>query len=352
LKKKGHKSLAEMWPFFVPKIWQQRFLSSFFGKCLLIANFLSLIPTIILSIAQDEPLVWPFYTVMVLFALGICISFLDTIGGPIINTFVAFFQQIYHVITKRPFKMYPQWNKRSLPFEKRKFLFEQVHFYKFLIPTERKAFDHRVVKFLESREFEGRENVVITEQMKLLISATAVQISFGLRSYLIKEFAKIVVYPSAYYNKLSRRYHKGEVNPNGIVILNWEDFYHGIQIPDDNLNLGIHEFAHTLAVQRLKNRAFRDEVFVKLFDVLMRSAAKPAFRAQMQEHAGLRKYAQTNNMEFFAVATESFFENPEQLYKNEPKIYTLFAQMYNQELISLYRRAVTPLTNLHSQITT
>lgn len=305
---------------------------------------------VLLLVEEDPPLVWPFYVVMSLFALGIFVTFLDTIGGPIINTFVASFQHYFHVVTKRPFKLYPQVNKRSLPHAKREFLFEQVHFYKYLNSNERRAFDHRVVKFLESREFIARENVRITEEMKLLISATAVQITFGLRSYLIQEFSRIIVYPKVYYNKVSRRFHKGEVNPNGIVVLNWEDFYHGIQIPDDNLNLGIHEFAHTLAVQRLKNRAFRDKVFVKLFDVLMRSAANPQFRESIQQQAGFRKYALTNNMEFFAVATESFFENPEMLYKNQAKIYALFAQMYNQELVSLYRRPITPLTNLAEQI--
>ena len=304
----------------------------------------------LLSVAQEEPLVWPFFMVMTLFGLGIFLSFLDTIGGPIINTFVAFFQNAFHALTKRPFTFYPQWNKQSLPHAKRVFLFEQVHYYKFLNTAERKAFDHRVVKFLRSRDFIAKENVVITEEMKLLISATAVQITFGLRSYLIKEFSQILVYPRAYYNKVSRRFHKGEVNPNGIVVLNWEDFYHGIQIPDDNLNSGIHEFAHTLAVQRLKNRAFRDKIFVKLFDILMRSAASPDFRQDIQQQAGFRKYALANNMEFFAVATESFFENPALLYKNQPKIYALFSQMYNQELMSLYSRPIHPLTNLAHQI--
>ena len=147
----------------------------------------------LLSVAQEEPLVWPFFMVMTLFGLGIFLSFLDTIGGPIINTFVAFFQNAFHALTKRPFTFYPQWNKQSLPHAKRVFLFEQVHYYKFLNTAERKAFDHRVVKFLRSRDFIAKENVVITEEMKLLIITQKVDMNDDLLGFFhdwIIEFSK------------------------------------------------------------------------------------------------------------------------------------------------------------------
>jgi Mlc titration factor MtfA (ptsG expression regulator) len=196
---------------------------------------------------------------------------------------------------------------------------------------------------MNTRTFEGREGVEISNDMRLLISAIAVQITFGLRSYMMREFTKILVYPRAYFNEMAKRYHKGEVNPNGIVVLSWEDFYEGIRIPDDDLNLGLHEFAHVLALQRLNNRAFKDLYFAAAFDKLMGNLKSPLFRSAIQRRLKLRRYALTNPMEFFAVATEAFFENPIVMYQNNHIMYQLFEEMYNQNLIDLYQRPVQPL---------
>ena len=113
--------------------------------------------------------------------------------------------------------------------------------------------------------------------MKLLISATAVQITFGMRGYMMREFSRIIIYPRQYFNRLTEHHHKGEVNANGVVVLSWEDFYEGIRIPDDDLNLGLHEFAHVLALQRLQNPAFRDRFFEDAFDKLIHNVNHPGF---------------------------------------------------------------------------
>ncbi len=181
--------------------------------------------------------------------------------------------------------------------------------------------------------------------MKLLIAATSVQITFGMRSYMLKEFERIVVFQDAYYNPKVNQHHKGEVDENGTVILSWKHFQEGIAIPDDNLNLGIHEFAHTIAIQRLNNRQFTDRYFVKAFDKLMKSVSNPSFRKRIVSRARLRTYAMTNPMEFFAVATEYFFESPEELKRNHHTIYKLFVEMYNQDLAALYSKPVQSITH-------
>ena len=300
---------------------------------------------LLVTAQRDDLGSWPFFVVLCSAGIWFVVISLDAFGGPFLNTLTAFWQDIFYAVTRTFFKTYPQLNKKTLPQADRQFLFDQLFFYKKLSITQRKAFDHRVVQFKASRTFVAKEDVQLTEDMKLLISATAVQLTFGLRSYLVKGFETILVYPRAYFNRQNQHYHKGEVNPKGLVVLSWEDFYEGVNIPDDNLNLGIHEFAHALALQRLQNRAYRDKIFVELFDKLMRSISNPMFRKQIQQRAGLRKYAIANAMEFFAVTSESFFENPGLLYHNHRTIYQLFAKMYNQDLIALYERKITPLTN-------
>jgi Mlc titration factor MtfA (ptsG expression regulator) len=273
----------------------------------------------------------------------LAIRVLISLGGFVINNSVAAWERLFYTITKREFHLYTPVPKYALPHTERQFLFDQLHFYKQLTPVQRRAFDNRVVQFMRTRSFLPRGGVELTVEMRLLISAIAVKITFGMRSYMMKEFTRIVVYPKAYYNRESKSYHKGEVNANGIVVLSWEDFYEGIRVPDDNLNLGLHEFAHVLALQRLSNPLFYDHYFKKSFDRLMQTTNNKMIRVAIGQRLGLRKYAYTNAMEFFAVATEAFFENPEAMYRANPSVYGLFAKMYNLDLLRMYDDTIQPL---------
>lgn len=285
---------------------------------------------------------WFLMLIGTLAAVGIY-TFIIEPGNVGLNTLDAAWQRFYHGLTGESFRFNTNVNKLKLPHEHRQFLFDQLHFYKHLTPQQRRSFDHRVVRFMRSRTFEARQGVEVTEDMKLLISATAVQITFGMRGYMMREFNRIILYPRQYFNRLTEQHHKGEVNVNGVVVLSWEDFYEGIRIPDDDLNLGLHEFAHVLALQRLNNPAFRDRFFEDAFDKLMHNVNHPGFRSVIQRRLGLRPYAMANPMEFFAVATEAFFENPLAMYHNHRTIYKLFTQMYNLELAHWYNRPPQPL---------
>lgn len=265
--------------------------------------------------------------------------------GRLVNDGFAFIQQVWYRLFKRPLSVSSLRKQQVLPANQRQFLFDQLYFYKFLKPAQRKVFDHRTIQFAQSRTFVEKDGVVLTDDMKLLIAATSVQLTFGLRSYMLNEFRTIVVYPDVYLNHELNQYHKGETNQAGSVTLSWKHFKEGVAIPDDNLNLGIHEFAHTLAFQRLHNNAFRDVFFEDAFDKLMKNVSHPGFRKRIQQRAQFRSYALTNPMEFFAVATEVFFENPYQLMRNHATIYKLFVKMYNQDLAELFHRKVQPLTH-------
>lgn len=258
------------------------------------------------------------------------------------NTLVAAFERAFLKLTGKNFSAY-FFPLKTLDLKSKEFLFDQLYFYKHLTQNQRAAFNHRVVRFSETRIFEGREGVVITPEIRLLISATAVQLTFGMRSYMMTEFKKILVYPRKYFNQFANQYHKGEVNVGGVVVLSWEDFYEGIRVPNDNLNLGLHEFAHVLALQRLHNPRYRDKFFANSFDKLMQTLSFVGARHILQQKMQFRAYASTEPMEFFAVATEVYFENPAQFYTANRVMYKLFAEMYNQNLFMHFRQPVLPV---------
>ncbi|HET8649163.1 MAG TPA: zinc-dependent peptidase, partial [Gemmatimonadales bacterium] len=82
----------------------------------------------------------------------------------------------------------------------------------------------------------------------------------------------------------------------------------------------IHEFAHQL--DRLSDRP--GGIIETSHAALERDLARglPSF---------LDPYAATNPAEFFAVASESFFERPTELRQSDPALYRALAEFYRQD---------------------
>ena len=129
----------------------------------------------------------------------------------------------------------------------RKIITDNFSFYRSLNAKNKAKFEYRVVKFIHAHHFIGRESLIITPVKKVVIASIAVMLTFKMSKYLYKQFENIIVYPKNYLSNLTNQKHKGETNPRAkTIVFSWEGIIDGIQIEDDNLNLGIHEFTHAL----------------------------------------------------------------------------------------------------------
>lgn len=206
------------------------------------------------------------------------------------------------------------------------------HFPFFTRLTNRKKvyFEHRVASFLDKYEFVSREGFVITEEVKVHIAATFVMLSFGMQEYLCEVFDKIIIYPSIYLSTITKQYHKGEFNPNTkAVVFSWEDFQKGFDIESDNLNLGIHEFAHVLHHHGLKDNDNSAIHFSRMYALINEEVSDPTFREQLIQSNYFRVYAFTNQFEFLAVILEHYFETPLEFEKRFPDLYDKVRLMLN-----------------------
>lgn len=193
-------------------------------------------------------------------------------------------------------------------------------YYKALSSKFKIEFERRLKYFLMHKEFEGRR-MEVTEEMKTLIGACAVQLTFGYRPLRLAHFPKILLYPTVFTTKDSDKKKKGEVNSRGIIVLSWEDFIKDYKITDDGINLGLHEMAHALKIEDAFPDAefnFLDENELRYFHQVSTDEYQKIRRG---EPSFIRSYAGTNREEFFAVAVEHFFEQPEQFEKALPEIY-------------------------------
>jgi len=204
-------------------------------------------------------------------------------------------------------------------------------YYQKLNTKKRNVFQRRLRYFLSSKEFIPKGMNKITSEMRFLIGACAVQLTFGLPPLRLAHFNKILVYPDKYSSQ-NGNLHKGEVNPKyKIIVLSWKDFIEGYATPDDSFNVGLHEFAHALKIED----SIRNEEYnffdTKLIGELYKEFNKIKSSISEGEHLLLRKYAATNFDEFFAVCVEYFFEKPLELYKSEGGVYTILRLMLKQD---------------------
>ena len=207
-------------------------------------------------------------------------------------------------------------------------------FYQKLSPENKKLFEKRVNKFIAMKKFIPRgELKKVTDEMKTLIAATAVQITFGYPHIYFRHFWRILIYPDTYYSTITKKRHYGEINLHGLIILSWKKFVEGFKNYADGRNLALHEMAHALiAENRTDNSEFNfiDNDLLKVFDNYYQAEKE---KIKNNDNSFFRNYGATNEHEFFSVAVENFFERPAEFYEYNPGLYAITGRILKQDLI-------------------
>ena len=241
-----------------------------------------------------------------------------------------FIEPLYMMVFNKPMYLYLYPLPKKLSSKDQLFLEDEYLFYANLSPKKKRYFDHRVNEFINYYQFIGKEEILITDEMKLSIAGTYVMLTFGLRNYLIDLFKTIIIYPEAYYSNVNKCYHKGEFNPiMKAVVFSWKDFVLGNKITNDNLNLGLHEFSHVLHFHGMKSNDPNAQLFHDEFYKLLPYYKDEALNKKIIEKNYFRDYAFENPFEFVAVILEYFFETPQQFKSHFPELFQHVCVMIN-----------------------
>ena len=248
-----------------------------------------------------------------------------------ISNFYMFFERRYALKYKKPFYLNFSLISNNISKTQLRILEQSFDFYNGLSQKNQVIFQNRLLSFINNKKFVSREDFEITEEMRVLISATAVMLTFGFRNYKLELFETIIIYPKAYYSKINKVQHKGETNPQlKTIVFSWEDFKHGFKIGDDNLNLGIHEFGHAIHLNAMRKKDISSVIFRQGFNELTHYLSNNEnVRKELLATKYFRTYAYTNQYEFFAVLLENFIETPEEFRSNFPELYGYIKQMLN-----------------------
>lgn len=205
-------------------------------------------------------------------------------------------------------------------------------YYRSLNRAGRDRFLRRVLLFMEVKKFEYID-VEPDESMPLLISAAAVQLTFGLEHYRLDYFRVIHILGDKYRYGLYNMPFEGHVSEDGIY-LSWNHFIREFTDYSDGQNVGLHEMAHALTYVNFTVQDGRDNTFHDHFTEFS-AVARPIFeRMQAGEITLLDPYAATNYQEFWAVCIETFFERPTTFKRQLPELYFSLCSLLNQDPLS------------------
>ena len=183
---------------------------------------------------------------------------------------------------------------------------------------------------MEAKSFIGREGLVVTDEIKVLISASATQLTFGLKDFTINHLHTINVFPHVFYSKFYNTSFKGLNTQNGVLSLSWNDFKEGYSNEADKINLGLHELAHALNIE-VDEDENSDNHFSSYFEKWTSIAQNDFIDLKEGKNTFLRSYGGTNMHEFFAVCVEHFFEASAEFKNRLPHLYNFLMLMLNQD---------------------
>ena len=239
-------------------------------------------------------------------------------------------------------RRYRRLSRQPLSAERLAILERNVSLYHRMPDHLRRELQGYVNVFLADKQFVGCDGLEVTEEMRITIAGNACLLLLNRAADHFPGFRSVLVYPDTYVaveawydgNVVSGRFsaRAGESWHAGPLVLSWADVSRGIADPKDGHNVVLHEFAHKLDEENgivdglpiLRNTADYTEwarVLTREYDELIE-------RVRRRKNRVLDSYAASSPPEFFAVATEAFFERGGRMRKHLPELYAQLQRFY------------------------
>lgn len=191
--------------------------------------------------------------------------------------------------------------------------------------------------FLEEKSFEACGGLAaVSGEMRRAIAAQACLLVVANNRPVYPELRSVLIYPDAYRVRDEwgdEEVRLGESWQSGSVVLAWSQVRSGGLDPEDGLNVTLHEFAH-----QLDQASGGADGLPELDDWqgcgTWAQACGAAYEQFCEDLRRGRKtvmdpYGASDPAEFFAVATETFFERPAELARDLPELFGELKMFYN-----------------------
>lgn len=237
-------------------------------------------------------------------------------------------------LKSRPFP--PDWEKEL----------ERIPLYGRLPEQDRKELKGHILVFLAEKSFEGCGGFTVTDQARMKVAAQACILLLHRKAGYFPGLSSIIIYPDEYLAPLQEVDDSGVVTEwtdrlsgescrQGSIVLSWKDTM--LKWPDvhEGYNVVLHEFAHQLDAEDGITSGppipAKPSCRQTLAEVLERGRLRLKQDLARNRVTVLDPYGEESPEEFFAVATECFFERPRALRNWDSVLYQGLSGYYRQD---------------------
>ena len=226
------------------------------------------------------------------------------------------------------------------------YLAANVAFYRYLSSEEQQKLGDIARVLVAEKSWEGCGGLALTEEKQVAIAAQAALLVLGFEDEYYPNVETILVYPQGFLVTVRRPGaggiiqeqivpYAGEAALRGPVVISWADAHRGGREAGDGRNVVLHEFAHKLDMRDGAADGapyLRDAAQIEVWSRVMSAEYQSLVeRTAAGEPTLLDAYGATDAAEFFAVATECFFELPRQMQEEHPELYAVLRGYYKQD---------------------
>jgi Mlc titration factor MtfA (ptsG expression regulator) len=201
--------------------------------------------------------------------------------------------------------------------------------------------------FISNKHWEGCNGFRITPEVKKTVALNASLLILAYPNWIFPSTRTILIYPRPYKARSrggdlhhglgGEFYRSGETHARGPVTLNWYDIQRALYRDNDGDHLVLHEFSHQLDMI--------DDPHADGLPPLPKGIDADRWKSEFQheflsardavsrgEELVINDYGLTHPSEFFAVASECYFQMPWDLREYQPEVYTLLREFYITDL--------------------
>lgn len=251
-----------------------------------------------------------------------------------IFTGIAFFILIaFGVFALR--KLKPK-KAKTFPKKWHNLLLKHVLYYKELPVAKQHVFQKKMMLFLSEVHIEGVQ-LELQDLDKVLIAASAIIPVFNFPEWHYNNLSGVLLYPDNFNsdyefgNKKENRIIAGMIGTGRLekqMILSKKALYHGFANTKDKSNTAIHEFVHLIDKMDGDTDGVPEYIMKNTYTIPWLKLIHKEMESINNNKSDIRHYGGTNQAEFFAVASEYFFETPDLMKKQHPELYNMLKQCF------------------------
>ena len=241
---------------------------------------------------------------------------------------------IIYVLSPQIDWIWYQWNPPEMDKKLHIFLERFFPYYRNLSPPEKKRFSIRVSLYILANEFMPKAMESVPEDVKGLIAANVVMLTFGQKDYRLSKFEKIIVYPHPFPSpQFPKHLHSSEIfEEDGVILFSTEQLIPGATQQSKYYNIALHEYAR---------------IFVKAYPKLPYPEFDDTIHEKMELVSGfkndrVREFIGLPQLDSFLLSINYFFTFPVKFKQVLPDAFEIYTRIFNQNPLNPANPVIDP----------